>query len=100
MGGVIDRENALPVHLGIDLCGREGGVPQQLLDLAQVATGREKMRRKRVAERVRRCRVRKGESVAHPRDCELDQAGRERTALGAEKEGTGGLQRIWAERDV
>jgi hypothetical protein len=60
VGLIVDGQNALAIDLSVDLSGRKGGVTQKFLNLAEIGTGCEKVRRKGVAKRVRRCRLGKG----------------------------------------
>src|SRR5688572_11325133 len=50
----IDRAQARRVDVGVALGGRQAGVPQQLLDGAQVAAGRQQVGREGMAQRMRR----------------------------------------------
>jgi hypothetical protein len=75
MGGVVDGEEAVAVDFGVDLGGREGGVTEKLLDLAQVGAGREQVGCERVAQRVGRGGFGEGQFLAQALHGELDESG-------------------------
>ncbi len=49
----MDRLEALLIHMGIDLCGGNVGVPEEFLDDPQVCAVLKQVSGKRVAEQVR-----------------------------------------------
>jgi len=51
---VVDLDHLLHGNLRVDLSCRQPSVAKQLLDIAQIGTGIEEVRRKRMAQRVRR----------------------------------------------
>src|ERR1700739_5124386 len=53
MGSVVNAGQVLEVKVGIDLGGRDVGVPEQLLHAAQLATRLEQVRGKGMAEEMR-----------------------------------------------
>src|SRR5687767_1221495 len=53
----MQRLQALPRHVGVDLCGRDVGMAQEELDHPQVGAVIDEMRGERVAQRVRRDRA-------------------------------------------
>ena len=61
MGLGVDGHQAVAVDLGIDLRGREAGVAEQLLDLAQIGARRQEVGGEGMAQRVRRRRLRQTE---------------------------------------
>ena len=64
MGCGVDGKQAVAIDFGVNLGRRQGGVAEQFLDLPEIAAGREQMRRKGMAQRVRRCRFRQAERIA------------------------------------
>ena len=81
MGRRMDLAQAARIDAGIDLRGRQRGMAKQCLDRAEIRPRREKMRRKSVAQSVRRCRIRQAQQAAQPLDEPLDQARVQRAAL-------------------
>jgi hypothetical protein len=53
MGLVINLSKSLKIKVGIDLRGCYLGMAKQLLNGAQIATGLQKMARKRMSQHVR-----------------------------------------------
>ena len=53
MGLVVDLGQMLVIEMGVDLGCTQVGVPQKLLDSPKIATGFQKVTRKRVPEHVR-----------------------------------------------
>jgi hypothetical protein len=50
---IVDLCKVLKIEMGIDLRGRDIGVPEQFLHSAQVSRGFEQMARKRVTKQMR-----------------------------------------------
>jgi len=48
----VDLSQALPIHVGVNLCGGNLGMAQDLLDDAQVGASRQHVRGKAVAHRM------------------------------------------------
>src|SRR6185436_2501959 len=48
---LVDLEQALAIHAGVDLRGRERGVAEQFLDRAQIAAARQEVSRERMPQR-------------------------------------------------
>src|SRR5580692_2304438 len=86
VGGAIGADEAFGVDLGIDLRGRQRGVAEQFLDRADVAAAGEEVRGEGMPQRMRRCGLRQPERAAQPRHGELDDARRQRAALGADEQ--------------
>jgi hypothetical protein len=81
MRAVIDAPEAAPVHVAVDLRRREGAVPEQLLDRAQVGAALEQVGREGMPEPVR------------VRDQAPERARVEPTAAGREEDRVGGAAR-------
>src|SRR5205085_12080779 len=64
MGSAVDFEQAVGVNSRIDRGRRQRGVAEQLLDSAQIAAPRQKVRCKRMAKCVRRRRIRQAKRAA------------------------------------
>src|SRR5215472_3894076 len=79
MRRAIGLDQALGVHFGVDLRGRQRGVAEQLLDRAQVAAARQQMRGEGVPQRMRRRRLGQPQGPAQPGHGELDEARRQRS---------------------
>src|ERR1700675_3004006 len=100
VGGAIGADQALGVDLGIDLRRCQRSVAEQFLDRADVAAAGEQVRGEGMPQRVRRRGLRQAERAAQPRHGELDDARRQRTALGADKQRAVVGQVEGTERDV
>src|SRR5436190_20062302 len=88
MRGVIDREEARRVNLGVALGGREGGMAEQFLDRTQVATAGQKMRGEGMAQGVRRRRLGQTEKQPQLLHRHLHQSWAQALALGSEEQRT------------
>src|SRR3954452_8931174 len=53
VGGIVGFREVLKIEVGIDLSGRDAGVPEHLLNSAQVAARLQQMRGERVTQHVR-----------------------------------------------
>src|SRR5882757_4629930 len=60
MSAAIDLEQTFAIDGGVDLRRRQGGMPEQLLDRAQIAAAREQMGGEGMAQRMRRRGLRQG----------------------------------------
>src|SRR5580692_3310662 len=100
VGGAISADQAFGVDFGINLRGGQRGVAEQFLDRADVAAAGEQVRGEGMPQRVRRCGLRQAERAAQPRHGELDEARRQRPALGADEQRPVVGQVEGTERDV
>ncbi len=100
MGGLVHAHQLGGVDLGVDLRRRQAGMPEQLLDGAQVPSPAEEMGREGVAERVGRGAVGQAEGAAQALHGELDDAGREGAAPHADEERVVGGERMRAEGEI
>src|SRR6516225_8124489 len=100
MRRAIGIEQPRAIDRGIDLRRRERGMAQKLLDRAQIAAPPEKMRREGMAQRMRRRGFGQAERPAQALDRELNDARRQRTALGADEQGLFGAERIGAKFEI
>src|SRR5215468_10346232 len=82
----VNLKQSLGVDAGIDLRRRERGMAEQFLDRAQIAATGQKVGGKGMPERVRRGAVGQAERAAQPRHCELNDAGAQGSAAGADKD--------------
>src|SRR5262245_48500553 len=94
MGGAIDGAEAGGIDVGVALCGRKAGVPQELLDGAKVAAGAQEVRGEGVAERMRRYAVGEPQLMAQLAYALLHDGGIEWPAARAQEEGVAGAERL------
>ena len=83
---VVDRQQTLGLDRGVALGRRQAGMAEQFLDRAQVAAGAEQVRRKAVAQRMRRRGRRQAEITAQCLHLPLHQARMQRPAARADKQ--------------
>src|SRR5262245_38803198 len=91
MRRVIDGEKLRRVNLGVALGGGEGGMPQQLLDRAQVTAAGQQVRGERMAQGMRRSGFRQAELHAEFLHRQLHETRAEPLAFGTEEERAFGL---------
>ncbi len=72
MGGVVDGKESVTLDFRVDLGGRERGVAQKLLYLAEVGPSGEEMGGERMTQRMWCCVIRKAQRFAETRNGQLN----------------------------
>src|SRR6202034_2168555 len=85
MRAAVDFEQPLGVDAGINLRGRQRGMPEQFLDCAQVAAAGEQMGGEGMPQRMRRRAVGQAERAAQPFHRKLHDPGLQRAAPRADE---------------
>src|SRR6202020_1095993 len=87
MRALVNFKQPLAIDAGINLGGRQRSVAEQFLDRRQIAAARQQMGGEGMTQRVRGCAIRQTECAAQSRHGELNDAGLQRSAAGAQIQG-------------
>ena len=100
MGGAVNLHQGARVDIGVALRGREALMAEKLLYSAQITAPRQQMRRKAMAQRMRRGAIGQAERAAELLHFKLYDTRRQHTAARAAKNTGIWVDTIWVEFSI